>query len=897
MNRKERRRRQKEQSAKPQAPPQSLDQAKISTALSLHQSGQIGEAKRIYEELLRENPENSQALHFLGLAHHQEGDQNQAAKLLERAVVLRPDVPEFHNNLGSVFQALAKHSQALNSFKTAVSLKPDYVVALNNLGSALRDLGRLNEAAKALESCLKLDARYGGAYNTLGTIRIEEGRLEDAFNLFAKSMQIAPTTQAAFNLGNLLQNQGRASEAEEAYLASLRMAPGLVDAHNNLGNLYQKTGRKKQAEDSYRKALELSPNHLQVLNNLASVLRSEGRIKEAELFFKRAIEVKPGFSTALLGLAAIAQEAGKLQEAHDYLKRALNSNPKYAEAWNNLGNVFKDWGDPEQAIACFKKALELYPGFAGASFNLGIAYKKNSQIQEAIQCFREALVGDPGMAEAHYYLGNALKDLGKTAEAIDSYRKALEIRPALSDARASLLHEFRNLCNWDEGLETAKALDQSTFLEIREGKKTGEQPHLNVTRCDDLRRNFEVACSWSRELTARMQDLRYRLDFQPRPRTQGSKIKLGYLSNDFHNHPCAHLYKELFGLHHRDDFEVFLYSHGVNDKSVYRRRSERDADHFIEVQSLGDADAARRIHTDQIDILIDLQGYTKGNRLEILALRPAPVQVAWLGFPGTSGAYFIDFILTDKIVSPPQDQEFYSEKFVYLPHCYQITDSHQDLSENQVTRENFDLPTETFVFSSFNQNYKLEPVMFDAWMKILKACDRSILWLLHTHPEVVENLRSEAKSSGVDPSRLVFSGLLTKPEHLARLSLSDLVLDTRICNGHTTTSDALFAGVPVLTLKGKHFSSRVSASILSAVGLEDLITTTLEDYIALAVKLGSQTQGTQNLKARLAVNRKSKPLFDTPGFVRDLEECYRGMLGEKMGPPVKPEDDKSWGRN
>jgi protein O-GlcNAc transferase len=844
MNRRERRRRQKEQGGAQSFAPQVFDPAKLSKALKLHQGGQLSQAKSLYLEMLKQNPENSQVLHFLGLVYHQEEDQNRAVELIERAIFLNPDAPEFHNNLGSVYQAKGMHLQAMTAFQAAISLKPDYAVAYNNLGSALRDLGRLREAVEALEHCLSLDSTYGSAYNTLGTIRIQEGQQEDALELFSKALEIAPSAQAAFNLGNLHQNAGRGEEAESCYL----------------------------------KALEIAPNDLQVLNNLASLLRSRGLPKESEIYFRKILDLNPCFPSALLGLGTLAHEAGRLQEAHDFLTVAVDQRPKFPEAWNNLGNVFKDWGNLDQAITCFKRALSYHPGFSGASFNLGIAYKKNSKIQEAIGCFREALKGDPEMAEAHYFLGNALKDLGQTQEAMDFYRQALVLRPEFSDARASLLHEFRNLCNWDLCFEAGRELDGNSAKEILAGKKTGEQPHLNVTRCDDAKRNLDVARSWSLDLSSRMQDLASSLSFKPRHRQSKSRIRLGYLSNDFHNHPCAHLYKELFGLHNRENFEVFLYSHGVNDASVYRQRSERDADHFVEVQCLGDAEAAQKIYEDEIDILVDLQGFTRGNRLEILALCPAPIQVSWLGFPGTTGANFIDYILTDRIVTPPQVQEFYSEKFVYLPHCYQITDANQDVSPQSVSRADFNLPQQGFIFSSFNQNYKLEPLLFEAWTEILKACDSSVLWLLNSNPKVVENLRLQASNRGIDPDRLVFSDVLPKPEHLARLSLSDLVLDTRICNGHTTTSDALFAGVPVLTLKGKHFSSRVSASILTAIGLEDLITTTLDDYVSLAIILAKQANGTQELKTRLETNRSSKPLFDTPQFVKDLEDCYRKMM-------------------
>ena len=357
-----------------------------------------------------------------------------------------------------------------------------------------------------------------------------------------------------------------------------------------------------------------------------------------------------------------------------------------------------------------------------------------------------------------------------------------------------------------------------------------------------------------------MSNLKIHFSFDVR-RTSKTKIVIGYLSNDFRNHATAHLMLSLFGLHNRDEFEIFCYSYGKDDGSYYRARIQHDCDKFVDISTLSYEAAARCIYEDQVDILVDLKGYTRGNRFDICALRPAPIQVSYLGFPGTTGADFIDYIITDKIVTPKDHNPYYSEKFVYMPHCYQVNDNTQSISNKNWTKVDFGLPESCFVFCSFNQPYKIDPVLFGIWMRILRQVPEAVLWLIVENKIAEDNLRREAEARGVQSERLIFAKRLPKDEHLSRLKFADLALDTRIYNGHTTTSDALWAGVPVITLQGSHFASRVSSSILSAIGIPDLITYSLEEYEALAIRLAHNPAELKEIRQRSAKNRLDMPLF------------------------------------
>ena len=362
--------------------------------------------------------------------------------------------------------------------------------------------------------------------------------------------------------------------------------------------------------------------------------------------------------------------------------------------------------------------------------------------------------------------------------------------------------------------------------------------------------------------------------FDPLSRNK-KKITIGYISANFRYHPMAHLLASLFKLHNRDDFNINCYSLGPDDKSIYRKRFMDDSDIFRDLRTLDHGDAAQQIYDDRVDILVDLMGYTQGNRMEIPALRPAPVQVRYMGLAGTTGGDFFDYIITDRIVTPKEQSVNYSEKFIHMPYTYQINDQNKKISDKPVSREMFGLPEDSFVFCSFNQSYKIDPLIFSSWMKILKKTGNSVLWLMPRNSTARQNLLSAAKRQGVDGQRLVFAERLPIEDHIARLRLADLALDTRTIGGAATTSDALWGGLPVITLLGKNFASRMSASILSAIGLEELVTNTIQEYTELAVNLANDSMGLDALRNRLKGNIGSMPLFDTSAFTVNLERAFK----------------------
>jgi len=594
---------------------------------------------------------------------------------------------------------------------------------------------------------------------------------------------------------------------------------------------------------------------------------------------------EPGHAGALLNQSLIARQAGRLGEALALAERALALEPDLAEAHYVQGTLLTAGRRLAEAVASFDEAIAARADYFAAHNNRGNALKALGRLTEAAASYRRALALRPDSAGAHNNLGGVLVAMRKPEDAIECFRRALAIDPGMAGAAANLLHQLQHACAWSEFKELEPRVDALTRRSIREGAAVGEMPFYHMTRCADPAENFRIARARSLEIAKRAP----KMNFPPnRSRGRKSKITIGYLSANFFNHPTAHTMAAVFGLHDRGDFNVFAFSYGPDDGSSYRRRIERDSDRFFDIRDADFAASARLINDSGVDILVDLSGHTMNSRLEICAHRPAPVQVTYKGFPGTTGADFIDYILTDRIVTLPSEAPYYSERIVYLPNTYWVDNHTQAISDKPFRRADFGLPDAGFVFCCFNGNYKIDPTMFGVWMDLLKKTPNGVLWLLRGNDLAQRNLKREAEAAGVAADRLVFAPALPKAEHLARLRLADLALDTRIVGGHTTTADALWAGVPVIALKGSHFASRVSSSLLAAVGLAETVTGSLEAYQRLALDLARHPAALAALCGKLARNRETAPLFDTPRFVANLENAFRRMWnGYLAGAPPR----------
>jgi len=625
----------------------------------------------------------------------------------------------------------------------------------------------------------------------------------------------------------------------------------------------QKAGREAEAERLYLQILEqASPP--EVLVNLGNLLARQGRRDEALPLYDRAMAARPDFLEALFNRAGLLLELKRPEEALENYERVVALRPDLFIAWNNRGSALRALQRPEEALASFERAAALNPSHINALTNRAMALWDLRRLQDALAAADQALAVQPRHGEALYTRANILRDLGRMAEALANYEQVLALQPAHPHALNGAAQAALTLCDWGK----VEALTP----QLKQNAATGPaviQPFVLLGYDDDPALQRRCAENYVRRTVA------------PRAPLAGKhyshdRIRLAYLSADFHQHPTAQLLAELFERHDRTRFEVTAVSFGPDDGSPMRARLKRAFDHFEDVPGKSDAEVAGWLKAREIDIAVDLNGHTHGARTGIFAHRPAPVQVNYLVYPGTMGAPFIDTILADRIVLPLDQQPFFSEKIIHLPDCYQANDATRVLLPAPA-RAQAGLPAEGFVFCSLNNGWKITRPVFDIWMRLLAQTEGSVLWLLDG-PHA-DNLRREASARGIAPSRLVFAPKLAPDQHLARHQLADLFLDTLPYGAHTSCSDALWAGLPVITCYGKAFPGRVAASLLKAIDLPELVTTRLGDYEAKALELAKNPALLTATKQKLLRNRRATPLYDSERFRQAIEAAYEKMLG------------------
>ncbi len=840
---------QKKGRKKPSRPknPKPQKPSGIETALNqgkgLHQAGRLTEAQTVYKQILSRFPDHPETLHLLGIIALQSGQNKVAADLIQKAVKGEPNHPVYLSNLGNAFMALSLLDDAVPCYQKAIKIKPDFTDAHYNLATVFRAQNNTESAVFHYEKALALKPDFINAYLNLGTVFQAQGKSDLAIGKYRTALQIQPGNIAILNnLGQVLMNQGDFSQAMLCFEKIFTIHPDFAEAHYNIGNARYKMGD----------------------------------LDDAIAAFKKAIEIQPDYADAYYNMGTVFQEQHELSHALACFRKTISLSPHHINAQNNLGNTLLDLGCPEQALACFEALIQSKPDFANAHTNKGNALEKMGEMEQSLAAYQKAIELEPESASAWANKGILEKKLGRTDQSITSFETALLFQPDMAEALSELTHQCQHVCQWEKVAVLGDRLDRLTQQALASGEKPSEAPFSNISRHADPALNHAVARAWSNFIARRTANLSPSFDFSW-TKTGNRKLTIGYLSNNFRNHPTAHIMLGLFRRHHRDTFNICCYASCEDDGSEYRRQIQADCDRFVDLGRASTLEAAEKINTDQVDILVDLMGHTQNDRMDICSLRPAPVQARYLGMAGTTGADFFDYIIADRIVIPEEDLPFYAETPVWLPHCYQVNNNEQKISDRKWHRSDTSLPENAFVFCSFNTSYKIDPVIFKAWMRILLKVPHSVLWLLSKNQTMENNLTGAAQDMGVDPGRLHFAPKLDKQEHLARMRLADLVLDTRIVGGAASTSDALWAGVPVLTMTGSHFASRMSTSILTAIGMTDLIAKDLAGYEKMAAELALNPLKLEQIKSRLAQNRHTTALFNTDLFTRDLEAAYQKM--------------------
>jgi predicted O-linked N-acetylglucosamine transferase (SPINDLY family) len=782
--------------------------------------------------MLEREPEHAGALTMLAVILAQSGRTNEAASLFERVIALTPDDPAAHINYGTLLRDLGHHVAALRSYERALAIQPEHPEALYNRGITLRRLMRHGEALESHDRALGLQPQHAAAWAERGAT---------------------------------LHALRRVDEALTSYARALALEPCHADAHNNRGIALHESGRFDEALASFEQALALRPDSAEALNNRGAALHELQRFEEALRSYQRALASRPDYAQALNNLGVTLHELECYDEALSSYERAIGLVPELADAHDNRGVTLRALGRLEEASASHRRALEIEPRHVKAHMNRGTALWELGRHREALGCYERALALEP-LAKTYRNEAAALEELGELEDAVASYDRALALDPNASFLLGDCRHARMQICDWS-GLDADRA---RLAADLEQGRAV-VRPFAALSLLDrpDLQR--KAAEIWTRkECTPR----RPAPPIGPYPRHD--KIRIGYFSADFRAHALTALTAELFETHDRSSFDLTAFSLRPDVRDTARARLEPAFDRFLPLAGESDSEVATLARRLEIDIAVDLGGYTRGARPRIFALRAAPIQVSYLGFLGTMGASFSDYLIADPVIVPPPSQRHYAEQIAYLP-SYHPNDSRRVIAQQTPARTELELPPSGFVFCCFNAHYKINPETLTSWARILAAVPGSVLFLLGDNAAAEKNLRRGAADRGIDCQRLVFGRRLPFDKYLARYRAADLFLDTLPYNAGATASDALWAGLPVLTCCGETFASRVAASLLTAAGLPELIVSDRSTYEEVAISIAADARRLAAIRNRLAAARRTAALFNTPAFTRSLESLYRRM--------------------
>ena len=806
----------------------------LQLALRAHAAGDIANAERLYLLVLNQDPLCVPALGWLGTIKAQNQQFEVAISLLGRALELEGSNQEFVLSYANVLQETGRYEEAITYYRKSIQTQRS-ALSFSNLAACYNEKGMPDQALLCTKEALVTDPGFPDAW---------------------------------CNQGVALNDLRRHEEALTSYDRAIALRANYTQAWSNRGVVLNDLGRHKEALESYDRAIELNPKYAQAWSNRGVSLNDLMRHEEALVSCDRAIELKPDYPQAWSNRGVALNDLGHHEEALVSYNRALELEPKYAQAWSNRGAALNDLRRYEEAIGSYERAIAIKSDYFQAWSNRGIALNHLKRHEKALLSFDQAIAIKADYADAWFNRSVALSELKRYDEALPCLTKVIHLDPEIRFALGDLIHIQMRLCAWVD----LKSRIESCGQRALEGESVAT-PFPVLSFSDSPEFQLRVASIYDREYVVSRKTERIGRHLKR------NSIRIAYFSADFHDHATMHLMIELFERHDKSRFEVYGFSFGPDIDDEMRQRVKSSMREFVDISRISDGEAAALARDYEIDIAVDLKGYTQDSRPQIFAERVAPIQISYLGYPGTMGTTNIDYLIADKILIPEHSRSAYSEKIIYMPNCYQAN-SRRRVTKKVPTREEAGLPANGFVFCCFNNNWKILPEMFDCWMRILKRVDGSVMWLFGDNEMAASNLRKEAESRDIAPSRIVFAKRIPNEEHLARYRLADLFLDTFPYNAHTTASDALWVGTPILTLEGATFASRVAASILHSIQLPELITRSIEDYESLAIQLALDPARLAAIKANLERNKSTAPLFDTQLFTEQIESAYQTVYDQ-----------------
>lgn len=804
-------------------------------------------ANALYSIIQELYPEHPDCLHGMGVMALIAGQYNISIQLIHRALKaldLLPNPQQYHVTRGLMLAHLGKSEENLGLMAQALYYWLESLDANNNqeidkwLKNGFieakkiseRRIAQINEDLGAREKEFRQSL-----YKNNNNKKVKNQASNKANGAFARFCKLKDEIQRLIGIPSI----SAAKEAEILCKELLLLLPDYPDALHWMGIAKHYQKKSEDAIEWIVKALEQIPEHPYYHNTLGVIRRNVGYIDSAIESFNYALKYKPDYAESAMNLGNVLRDEGMIAQAKIWYKWAIYAKDDYAEVWNNLGVLHKNIKNYKLAEECFNKTLSLNPKYAKAYLNLGVIAEEQ-------------------------------KDRKKS---IAMYTKTLECRPDTHEVRLSLIHQKMYFCNWsnlDQEIEYVRKLIEEDY--------PGEFLPFNFMSLEGVTGQEQRKCTeifaHSRYSSFRRQSAEMGFAFE---KSDKKKIRLGFLSTDYREHAVAISIVEMIELFDRNNFDVFAYSYGVHEITPTRKRLMQAFDMLHDIEEMNHPEAARKIYSDGVDILIDLTGYTSGCRAEILALHPAPIQVSYLGYSGTLGVDYVEYLLGDAVVTPPEHQQYYTENLAILPDCYFPTDRKREIGE-KISRATESLPDDAFVFCSFNQPYKITPSIWKVWCELLLEVDRSVLWLHSFDTAARESLLSSAKLYGVDEGRIIFATVKKElKDHLSRLKLANLALDSIPYNGHTTTNDALWVGLPVVTCIGDAFHSRVAASMLTSVGLSNLIANNLIEYKAKALELAQHPEILSEIRNSLKESRNTCPLFNIPKLTKNIEAAFKQM--------------------
>ncbi|HEY2342685.1 MAG TPA: tetratricopeptide repeat protein [Chthoniobacteraceae bacterium] len=800
--------------------------------------GRSDAAESVYREVLARDPKHAGALHGLGVIAAQLGKTDLALALLSRSAAQESAGADVFNDLGNLLFAADRRSDASAAYQRAIEIDPRMAAAHNNLGNLCQIEGRLDDAIAEYRKVLSLQPQHPDAWNNLGVALQARGDSAAAIEALKAALQFAPNdADAHYNLGVSLQAANRHDEALEAYREAIRLDPSAARYHNNLGDAALRRGRIDQAIAGYREALRIDVSFAPAQFNLGNVLRLIGRYAEAEVCYRKTLAIEPGNFLAAAKLGDVFAIRGELAQAMDAYQRAIELNPRYLDAYNSLGIVLQEVRRNDEAIAIYRRILEIDPEHANAEGNLGAALSEAGQMDDALELSRRATVRNPQSAIAHNNLAGRLKNCGRIEEAIAAYRTAVALAPDVAGIHSNLVFTLSLSAN----VRGEEILAEARAWAARHEIGPPKEGHQNDRSSD-------------------------------RP------LRVGYVSGDFCDHVVGRNILPILRAHDRQQFRIYAYSNLPAPDALTLKIQALDVQ-WRSIVGVSDEEAAAMIRADEIDILVDLGVHTARNRLPVFGRRPAPVQVTYLGYCGTSGLQSMDYRLSDHYLDPPAETaEIYSERTLHLPRSYWL---YVPPVTTALPSGPPALAAGSIVFGCLNNFAKVSPDAMQLWLEILAATPGSRLLLHAPEGSCRTGIRERFAHFGLPDDRLEFIGRQTASEYLQTYREIDICLDPFPYGGGITTCDAMWMGVPVVSLIGSTAVGRGGYSILSNLGLERLAAKTAEEYVAIAVSLAGDRETLANLRATLRARMENSALRDPVGFTRNLETVYRQMWLEK----------------